>query len=166
MVILRTLWRKIKKEKKRFFRVSSPTVHNVQYGIDSYSHNFDDGYSSDPDDASRSFSARFAIPSLSLLSRAFNLVVVTRSRSYTVCGSKMANLRKLWRKMKKEKKRSLQYDIDSYSKNFNDGYNSSNSDNANSSFSVRFGILNSKVSFGKRCEETSSDDDTSSQMSC
>ncbi|KAK4269432.1 hypothetical protein QN277_022590 [Acacia crassicarpa] len=62
MVILRTLWRKMKKEKKRFFRGSSPTVHNVQYDIDSYSHNFDDGYSSDPDDASRSFSARFAIP--------------------------------------------------------------------------------------------------------
>ncbi|KAK4252804.1 hypothetical protein QN277_010954 [Acacia crassicarpa] len=78
----------------------------------------------------------------------------------------MANLRKLWRKMKKEKKRSLQYDIDSYSKNFDDGYNSSDSDNAYSSFSVRFGILNSKVSYDKRCEATSSDDDTSSQMSC
>ncbi|KAK4269428.1 hypothetical protein QN277_022586 [Acacia crassicarpa] len=78
----------------------------------------------------------------------------------------MANLRELWRKMKKEKKRSLQYDIDSYFKNFDDGYNSSDSDNAYSSLSVRFGILNSKVSFDKRYEETSSDDDTSSQMSC
>ncbi|KAK4269430.1 hypothetical protein QN277_022588 [Acacia crassicarpa] len=78
----------------------------------------------------------------------------------------MMNLRTLWRKMKKEKKRALQYDIDSYSKNFDDGYNFSDSDNAYSSFSVRFGILNSKVSFDKPCEETSSDDDTSSEISC
>ncbi|KAI9076313.1 hypothetical protein K1719_041738 [Acacia pycnantha] len=39
-----------------------------------------------------------------------------------VCESKMVSLRKLWRKMKKEKKMLLQYDIDSYSKNFDDGY--------------------------------------------
>lgn len=41
---------------------SSPTsVHIVPYDIDSYSKNFDDGYySSDPDNASRTFSARFA----------------------------------------------------------------------------------------------------------
>ncbi|KAK4269431.1 hypothetical protein QN277_022594 [Acacia crassicarpa] len=76
----------------------------------------------------------------------------------------MVNLRTLWRKIKKEK-RSLQYDIDSYSKNFDEGY-SSDLDNAYSSFSVRFGILNSNVSFNKRCEETSSDDDTSSEISC
>ncbi|KAI9076318.1 hypothetical protein K1719_041743 [Acacia pycnantha] len=62
MLSLRTMWRKMKKEKKRFFRASSPTVHNLQYDIDSYSKNFDDGYSTDTDDASRSFSAHFAIP--------------------------------------------------------------------------------------------------------
>ncbi|KAI9076307.1 hypothetical protein K1719_041732 [Acacia pycnantha] len=61
MVSLRTIWRKMKKEKKRFFSCSSPTLHNLQYDIDSYSKNFDDGYSTDTDDASRSFSARFAI---------------------------------------------------------------------------------------------------------
>lgn len=60
MMSLRTLWRKVKKEK--LFLYSSTTLHNVQYDIDSYSMNFDDGYySSDPDNASRSFSARFAI---------------------------------------------------------------------------------------------------------
>ncbi|KAI4355659.1 hypothetical protein L6164_004408 [Bauhinia variegata] len=57
----RALWRKIKKEKKRFFS-SSPEFH-FQYDPNSYSHNFDDGYSTDPDNVSRSFSARFAVPS-------------------------------------------------------------------------------------------------------
>ncbi|KAI9107388.1 hypothetical protein K1719_021425 [Acacia pycnantha] len=60
--LMRRLWRKVKKEKKRLFMRSSPGVHIVQYNIDSYSQNFDDGYSSDPDNASRTFSARFAIP--------------------------------------------------------------------------------------------------------
>ncbi|KAI9107390.1 hypothetical protein K1719_021427 [Acacia pycnantha] len=60
MVSLRRLWRKMKKQKKRFSRGSSPTIlNNVRYDIDSYSQNFDDGYSSD---LSRSFSARFANP--------------------------------------------------------------------------------------------------------
>ncbi|KAI9107538.1 hypothetical protein K1719_021575 [Acacia pycnantha] len=65
MVSLRTLWWKMKKEKKRLFLYSSPTFHHnvVQYDINSYSQNFDDGYSSDLDNASRSFAARFAIPS-------------------------------------------------------------------------------------------------------
>ncbi|XP_054789413.1 uncharacterized protein LOC129294962 [Prosopis cineraria] len=61
MASLRTLWRKMKKEKKRLFWSSSPAIHLVQYDIDSYSQNFDDGYSSDPDNACRSFSVRFAI---------------------------------------------------------------------------------------------------------
>lgn len=56
-----TMWKKIKKEKNRFFKGSSPRVYNLQYDIDSYSQNFDDGYSTNPDDASRTFSARFAI---------------------------------------------------------------------------------------------------------
>lgn len=55
------LWRKIKKEKRRFFR-SSP-IFRVQYDPNSYLQNFDDGYSTDPDNVSRSFSARFAAPS-------------------------------------------------------------------------------------------------------
>ncbi|KAI9076305.1 hypothetical protein K1719_021461 [Acacia pycnantha] len=66
MVSLRTLWWKVMKEKKRLFLYSSPTSvrHKVvQYDINSYSQNFDDGYSSDPASASRSFAARFAIPS-------------------------------------------------------------------------------------------------------
>lgn len=58
---LRTLWRKIKREKRRFF--SSSHVVHVQYDPSSYLQNFDDGYSTDPDNVSRSFSARFAAPS-------------------------------------------------------------------------------------------------------
>ncbi|KAK7325183.1 hypothetical protein VNO77_29325 [Canavalia gladiata] len=57
----RTFWRKMKREKRRLFS-SSPVVH-VQYDPNSYSQNFDDGYSTDPDNLSRSFSARFAVPS-------------------------------------------------------------------------------------------------------
>ena len=60
MVSLSTLWRMMRKEKKRLLRCSSPSIH--QYDYDSYSHNFDDGYSTDPDNVSRSFSARFAVP--------------------------------------------------------------------------------------------------------
>ncbi|KAL9323121.1 hypothetical protein ACSQ67_011174 [Phaseolus vulgaris] len=58
----RTFWRKIKREKRRLFSASSPAVH-AQYDPNSYSHNFDDGFSNDPDNLSRSFSARFAVPS-------------------------------------------------------------------------------------------------------
>ncbi|MED6174018.1 hypothetical protein PIB30_064968 [Stylosanthes scabra] len=63
----RTFWKKIKKEKKRFFnnKKKSSSSH-VQYDPNSYLQNFDDGYycsSSDPDIFSRSFSARFAMPS-------------------------------------------------------------------------------------------------------
>ncbi|KAK4269429.1 hypothetical protein QN277_022587 [Acacia crassicarpa] len=76
----------------------------------------------------------------------------------------MVSLRKLWRKMKKEKKMLLQYDIDSYSKNFDDGY-STDPDNASRSFRARFAIIDSKVYSDKSCE-VSSDDDNSSEMSC
>ncbi|MED6204785.1 hypothetical protein PIB30_012288 [Stylosanthes scabra] len=57
---LRRLWRKIKREKKRFLMSSSSTVVHFQYDPSSYSQNFDDGYSTDPDCISRSFSSRFA----------------------------------------------------------------------------------------------------------
>ncbi|KAH1237925.1 hypothetical protein GmHk_08G022715 [Glycine max] len=57
----KALWRKIKRERRRFFR-PSPVFH-VQYDPTSYLQNFDDGYSTDPDNVSRSFSARFAAPS-------------------------------------------------------------------------------------------------------
>nr|KYP54211.1 hypothetical protein KK1_000386 [Cajanus cajan] len=60
----KTLWRKIKRERRRFFS-PSPVFHHfhVQYDPTSYLQNFDDGYSTDPDNVSRSFSARFAAPS-------------------------------------------------------------------------------------------------------
>ncbi|KAK7349174.1 hypothetical protein VNO77_06330 [Canavalia gladiata] len=61
MASWKTLWRKIKREKRRFFR-PSPVFH-VQYDPSSYLQNFDDGFSMDPDNVSRSFSARFAAPS-------------------------------------------------------------------------------------------------------
>ncbi|CAL5210691.1 unnamed protein product [Lathyrus oleraceus] len=57
---LKTLWRKIKREKKRrIFRSSSPMFI---YDPSSYLQNFDDGYINDSDHFSRSFSARFATP--------------------------------------------------------------------------------------------------------
>jgi hypothetical protein len=59
---LKTLWKKIKREKKRrSFRSSTSRV--FVYDPSSYLQNFDDGYSTDPDNVSRSFSARFAAPS-------------------------------------------------------------------------------------------------------
>ncbi|CAI8601184.1 unnamed protein product [Vicia faba] len=58
---LKTLWRKIKREKKRrIFRSSSPIF---LYDPNSYLQNFDDGYINDLDHFSCSFSARFAAPS-------------------------------------------------------------------------------------------------------
>ncbi|KAJ7962980.1 5-methyltetrahydropteroyltriglutamate--homocysteine methyltransferase [Quillaja saponaria] len=58
---LRTLWRKLMNEKKRLFDSSTP--FHVPYNPSSYSRNFDDGSWIDPDNVSRSFSARFAVPS-------------------------------------------------------------------------------------------------------
>ena len=60
MARLKTLWMKINRQKKRrIFRSSSPLF---LYDHCSYLQNFDDG-SVDPDNFSRSFSARFAAPS-------------------------------------------------------------------------------------------------------
>lgn len=61
----RLLWRKIKRDKKRIFDCSSGgTDVHVPYDPYTYSQNFDQGYVwADPDNASRSFSARFAVPS-------------------------------------------------------------------------------------------------------
>ncbi|CAJ2656156.1 unnamed protein product [Trifolium pratense] len=58
---LKKWWKKIKRE-RTIFRSSSPVF---LYDPSSYLQNFDDGYSNDPDDFSRSFSARFAAPSSS-----------------------------------------------------------------------------------------------------
>ncbi|KAG8388329.1 hypothetical protein BUALT_Bualt02G0114400 [Buddleja alternifolia] len=56
------LWKKIKKEKKRMFQCSN-TVR-FTYDTCSYEQNFDQGLMfADADDLSRSFSARFAVPS-------------------------------------------------------------------------------------------------------
>ncbi|GMI91835.1 hypothetical protein HRI_002852800 [Hibiscus trionum] len=53
----RLLWRKLMREKKKKLMV-------VSYDPHSYAQNFDQGLiSADPDDFSRSFSARFAVPS-------------------------------------------------------------------------------------------------------
>ncbi|PON36002.1 hypothetical protein PanWU01x14_331630 [Parasponia andersonii] len=56
------LWTKIMKEKRKFFDCSSSSVH-VPYDPYTYSQNFDQGWAADPDNLSRSFSARFAVPS-------------------------------------------------------------------------------------------------------
>ncbi|XP_058732555.1 uncharacterized protein LOC131604080 [Vicia villosa] len=57
---LKTLWKKIKRERKmKIFRSSSPVF---LYDPNSYMQNFDDGYFNDPDHFSVSFSARFAAP--------------------------------------------------------------------------------------------------------
>ncbi|CAI9773625.1 unnamed protein product [Fraxinus pennsylvanica] len=56
------LWRKIKKEKKRKFNYSN----SMRFAYDPYSYaqNFDQGLMwANPDELSRSFSARFAVPS-------------------------------------------------------------------------------------------------------
>ncbi|RHN58628.1 hypothetical protein MtrunA17_Chr4g0004411 [Medicago truncatula] len=59
MTRLKTLWKKINRQKKRrIFRSSSPVF---LYDRCSYLQNFDDGYI-DPDNFSRSLSARFATP--------------------------------------------------------------------------------------------------------
>nr|DAD44715.1 TPA_asm: hypothetical protein HUJ06_002945 [Nelumbo nucifera] len=58
----RVLWRRIMKEKKKIFYSSSPL--QVPYDAYSYSQNFDQGSAwTEPDNLSRSFSARFADPS-------------------------------------------------------------------------------------------------------
>ncbi|CAK8574725.1 unnamed protein product [Lathyrus sativus] len=70
--MVKTLWRKIKREKKRrMFRSSSPPV--FLYDPSSYLQNFDDGDSND-DDFSRSFSARFATPSSKIFNKNIEVI--------------------------------------------------------------------------------------------
>ncbi|XP_022638748.1 uncharacterized protein LOC111242007 [Vigna radiata var. radiata] len=61
------LWMKIKKEKKRLFQSAS---FQVPYDQHTYSQNFDQGTALyEPDNLSRSFSVRFADPSIVLVTR-------------------------------------------------------------------------------------------------
>jgi len=61
------LWMKIKREKKRLFESAS---FQVPYDQHTYSQNFDQGTALDePDNLSRSFSVRFADPSIVLVTR-------------------------------------------------------------------------------------------------
>ncbi|MCD7453565.1 hypothetical protein HAX54_021362 [Datura stramonium] len=65
--IWRFIWRKMKKEKKKLFERSNSKslMRPFTYDPNSYSQNFDQGSSvlADSQDFSRSFSARFAVPS-------------------------------------------------------------------------------------------------------
>ncbi|KAI3418974.1 uncharacterized protein J3R85_013478 [Psidium guajava] len=55
-------WRKLKKEHRRIFNSSAPAC--TPYDPFTYSQNFDQGQTwADPDNLSRTFSARFAVPS-------------------------------------------------------------------------------------------------------
>ncbi|CAL5327749.1 hypothetical protein CsSME_00007540 [Camellia sinensis var. sinensis] len=57
------LWKKIKKEKKKIFDYSTTTIR-FTYDPNTYAQNFDEGLTwEDSDEVSRSFSARFAVPS-------------------------------------------------------------------------------------------------------
>ncbi|CAL9168655.1 unnamed protein product, partial [Musa hybrid cultivar] len=59
---LRGLWRRIMKEKRRIFNPASPAP--MAYDPHTYAQNFDEGSAwEEPEDLSRSFSARFAVPS-------------------------------------------------------------------------------------------------------
>ncbi|CAL9130065.1 unnamed protein product [Musa textilis] len=59
---LRGLWRRIMKEKTRIFNPASPAP--MAYDPHTYAQNFDEGSAwAEPEDLSRSFSARFAVPS-------------------------------------------------------------------------------------------------------
>ena len=57
-----TFWKKFRRERKKIF--SSPVAFQASYDPDEYSQNFDQGTGwAEPDNLSRSFSARFADPS-------------------------------------------------------------------------------------------------------
>lgn len=57
-----TFWKKFTRERKKIF--SSSVAFQVSYDPDEYSQNFDQGTGwAEPDNLSRSFSARFADPS-------------------------------------------------------------------------------------------------------
>ncbi|RRT52645.1 hypothetical protein B296_00039205 [Ensete ventricosum] len=59
---LRGLWRRIMMEKRRIFHPASPA--SMAYDPHTYAQNFDEGPAwAEPEDLSRSFSARFAVPS-------------------------------------------------------------------------------------------------------
>ncbi|GAA0166135.1 hypothetical protein LIER_21362 [Lithospermum erythrorhizon] len=62
--IWRRLWRKIKREKKRIHNYSTCSMR-YNYDPHTYAQNFDEGtmWDDDAGDISRSFSARFAVPS-------------------------------------------------------------------------------------------------------
>jgi hypothetical protein len=68
---LRGLWRKIVREKKRILLCTTgcvpmgPSASREPYDAYSYAQNFDDGaaWVEEPENLSRSFSARFAVPS-------------------------------------------------------------------------------------------------------
>ena len=51
------------KRRESFFYFSSDSPVHVPYDPYTYSQNFDPGLATDPDNVSRSFSARFAVPS-------------------------------------------------------------------------------------------------------
>jgi len=74
MPSLKKLWKKIKKEKKRrIFRKSSAVF---LYDPSSYLQNFDECcYSTDPDNFSRSFSARFAAPSSKIFEKNIEVIL-------------------------------------------------------------------------------------------
>ncbi|ERN03899.1 hypothetical protein AMTR_s00078p00182690 [Amborella trichopoda] len=58
-----SIWRKLKKEKSEIFRPRLRSAR-VSYDPETYAMNFDNGVASfEPDNLSRSFSARFADPS-------------------------------------------------------------------------------------------------------
>ncbi|KAG6591653.1 hypothetical protein SDJN03_13999, partial [Cucurbita argyrosperma subsp. sororia] len=66
------LWQKFKKEKRRIFSCSSVELRS-SYNPNAYRLNFEqENWGSDPDDLCRSFSARFADPSI--VSRSFRLL--------------------------------------------------------------------------------------------
>ncbi|XVE97533.1 hypothetical protein REPUB_Repub03eG0027500 [Reevesia pubescens] len=59
----RTFWKKFRRERKKIFS-SSTVTFQASYDPDEYSQNFDQGTGwAEPDNLSRSFSARFADPS-------------------------------------------------------------------------------------------------------
>jgi len=64
----KVLWMKLKKEKKKLFESASSSPLQLPYDPYTYSLNFDRGTAKDePDNLSRSFSAKFADPSSSKL---------------------------------------------------------------------------------------------------